>query len=287
MWLFLGLISAISDASKNVLAKHNTKTFNSFVVTWAWSTYSLIFLLPLMFFGGIPSLDTSFWVAFVLVIILDFVSLLLYVEGIKRSELSLSLPLLAFTPLFLLLSGFLIGKEFPSVQGLIGVLCIMVGAYLLNFKKNQKHLLEPFQHLFNDTGSKMMLGVAVVWGVTGSLHKVAIQHSNAYFYSGFSVLVLSLLFTPLAYFSDKAQFLEAIKPKNLKQLVPVGLLDGLTVLTQMLGQSIALSVLVISLKRTSIIFSSVLSWYFFKENIKQRLFPITIMVCGVILIALS
>src|SRR5437879_6271435 len=120
MWIIFGLISAFSDDAKNVLAKHNAHHFDPLVITWAWVTYSLIIVGPLMFFKGIPHLDGVFWTAFSVRIILDTISLILYVRALKNTDLSLSLPMLALTPLFLVLTDFIINHEFPKTLGLIG-----------------------------------------------------------------------------------------------------------------------------------------------------------------------
>jgi len=286
MWIVLGLISAFSDAAKNTLAKHNAKSFDSLVVTWAWVTYSLILLLPLMFFKGVPRLDSTFWTSFVARIILDVISLILYVKALKQTDLSLSLPMLALTPFFLLITGFVINHEFPQPIGLIGVGAIILGTYLLNFKRNEK-IYQPFVAIYQNKGTFMMLWVAVLWGITGSLHKLAILHSNPYFYTAFGALILAIIFTPLAIWSNKQDFIRSLNPKNLQYIIPVGLLDGVSVLCQMIGQSIALTVFVVSLKRMSIVFSSAMGWFFFKEPIKKRIIPICLMVVGVVLISFS
>jgi drug/metabolite transporter (DMT)-like permease len=287
MWLLLGLFSAATDAGKNVLAKHNTKSFNSIVVTWAWVTYSLFILIPVMFIKGIPQLDMVFWQTFVVRIILDFVSLLMYIEAIKRTDLSLSMPMLALSPLFLLVSGYFLNGEFPSNLALIGVLLIVVGTYFLNFKGRHLPWYEPITCVVQDRGTTLMLGASIIWGITGSLHKLAILHSNPYFYTGLGALTLAVLYTPLAWFASREDFKKSFSREYLPKLVPVGLLDGLTVLSQFVGQSMSLTVLVISLKRTSIIFSSILGWWLFGEKIGKRIVPICMMVAGVVLIAVG
>lgn len=286
MWIFLGLISAFSDASKNVLAKHNTKSFDSLVISWAWVAYSLIILIPVLLLNGIPALNGIFWLAFSARTVLDVIAVILYVNALKHTDLSLSLPMLALTPLFLLFTGLAINHEFPKPFGLIGVGLIVLGTYLLNFKKNEK-FYQPFLAIYQNKGTFMMFLVAIIWGLTGSLHKLAILHSDPYFYTAFGALVLAIIFTPLAILSNKQDFMKALRPESLPKIVPVGILEGVTVLTQMIGQSIALTVFIISLKRTSIIFSSIMGWLFFKEPIKQRIIPICLMVAGVILILLS
>lgn len=287
MWFLLSLVSAFSDANKNVLAKLNTRHFPSIVVTWAWTTFSLIILIPVMFFGGIPYLSSLFWAAFSLRIVLDVISLVLYVEAIKLSDLSLTLPMLTLSPIFLIFSGLLINQELPGPLGLLGVLCIVGGAYLLNLKKDTTHWLEPVQTLINDRGTLLMLVVAMIWGVTGSLHKYAINLTNPFFYTGFGAITLSIIFTVWSLWKYPQDMKRALQKEHLLKIIPIGLFDGVTTLTQFMAQSMSLTVFVIAVKRTSILFSSVLGWLLFKEPVKQRLFPIGLMIVGVALISLS
>lgn len=286
MGFILGIISALSDASKNVLIKHNIKKFDPFVVIWASTIYSLVVLVPIMLFKGIPTLDGTFWVAFSIRIFFDALALILYFKSVQLTDLSLSLPMLALTPLFLIFTSAIINNEFPKTLGLFGVSIIICGAYLLNFKRGNS-FDQPLLAIYRNKGVLMMLGVAILWSLTSALHKVGISHSNPYFYTGFGAVILVIIFTPLAFWFNKEDFLKSFKLKNLSQIIPVGLLDGASVLSQMIGQSIILTVFIISLKRVSIVFSSIFAWFFFNEPIKERIFPILLMVAGMILIYFS
>ena len=286
MWIFYGLLSALSDAVRNVLAKQNTEDFDPLVVTWTLTAYSLIILIPLMFVKGIPSLDGTFWLALSIRTVLDVIATILYVRALKYTDLSLSLPLLSLTPLFLLLTGWIINGDFPNAVGVAGVIAIVVGTYFLYYSRDNK-FYQPFAAIYKDRGARMMLAVAVIWGVTTPLHKVAILHSNPYFYTGFGVLVIAICLTPLAMWANMKDFKRSIQLKNLPQVVPAGFAGGVSILSQMIGQSIAPAVLILSLKRTSIIFSSLMGGIFFGEPIRKRMVPIFLMVLGVILISIS
>ena len=280
------MISAFTDASANVLAKRNTKTFDPMVVTWALAAYSLIILLPVLFIVGIPTLDTTFWLAFTIRTILDVTALILYIRALKYTDLSLSLPLLGLTPLFLLFTGFAINRDFPGPAGVAGVVAILVGTYWL-YSSGKGSFFQPFSAIYQNKGALMMLIVAVLWAFTTPLHKVAIIHSNAYFYAAFGQLTIVLVLTPLAVWSNGRDFHKALRFKNFSKVAPVGVVSGISILTQMIAQGMAAAVLVLSVKRTSIVFSSIMGGVFFYEPIKKRIIPITLMVVGVILISLS
>ena len=287
MWLLLSLFTASFESFKNVVAKKGTSKFNPLIVTWAWLTFSLPIFLPVLLIVGIPPLDRVFWIAFSIRIVLDMAALILYMNSLKLAPLSLSQPMLAFSPIIILISSYFINGELPSSTGIGAIILILLGSYLLNFDRQSKNLWSPFKALTQNRGALMMFGVAVIWGINSSIHKLAINHSNPWFYGGFGALALAILFTPLAYFSSPKQFMSIFTKAGLKTLVPIGLLDGMAILPQWVAFSMTYAAYVIAVKRLSILFSSILGWYIFKENIKNRLLPILLMVVGVLILALS
>lgn len=289
MWFLLSLGSAVFDAAKNVFAKRNLRKekVHPLVVAWAWVFYALPITLPIALFAIPSSLSQQFWWAALLALLLDFISILLFVKALEKTDLSLSLPMLAMVPLVLLITGSVINEELPGPLGLIGVFLIVGGAYFLNYNRHRSHFLSPILAIFHNRGSALMFGVAIIWGLTSALHKVAISHSNPYFYTGFIGLGLTLAYTPFAYYFDRKNFLGSFKPSKIVQIAPVGLMDGISVLLQFIAQNMAFSVFVIAIKRSSIMMSSVAGAVFFKEKIKDRLLPIGVMLLGVVAIALS
>jgi uncharacterized membrane protein len=55
----------------------------------------------------------------------------MYQRALHVSPLSVTVPYLAFTPVLLLFTGYAVVHESPSSQGLLGVLVVTVGGYLL------------------------------------------------------------------------------------------------------------------------------------------------------------
>jgi drug/metabolite transporter (DMT)-like permease len=58
----------------------------------------------------------------------------MYMVAIRDSALSLTLPYLAFTPVFTVLSAWLLLGEQVTAQGLAGIALMMLNAYELNIK---------------------------------------------------------------------------------------------------------------------------------------------------------
>lgn len=55
----------------------------------------------------------------------------MYQRALHASPLSVTVPYLAFTPVLLVFTGYLIVRESPSAQGLLGVAVVTFGGYLL------------------------------------------------------------------------------------------------------------------------------------------------------------
>ena len=110
-WLIFGILTAFFEAVKDVFGKQNLKKSDEYVVAWALSFFSVIFLLPWVLYTGIPPLNSQFWLALLIGGSINAVTALLYIKALKLSDLSLTVPLLALTPLFMLVTSPLIVGE--------------------------------------------------------------------------------------------------------------------------------------------------------------------------------
>ena len=122
-----------------------------------------------------------------------------------------------------------------------------------------------------------MLGVALLWGITANLDKTGIQASSPLAWIIGLNSVLSVGFLPLV-----LPKLKTLKHgKTLRALLPIGLMNALSLLSQMTALQMALVPYVISIKRTSTLMSAVLGFVVFKEKgFKERLLGALVMLAG-------
>ena len=112
MWFFLSLLAALGLATADALTKRffsDLPPYRMGVVrilsTAPWMVLALLFL-P----SAVP--DRSFWLAIAAALPLELAAFFLYMRALKLSPLSLSLPFLAFTPVFMILTGrFILGES--------------------------------------------------------------------------------------------------------------------------------------------------------------------------------
>ncbi len=284
-WILLSFLTALCESLKDVFSKKGLTNVDEYVIAWSLRFFALPFLLPMLFFVRIPAWGNQFWPALLLGGGLNVVTTILYMKAIKQSALSLTVPMVAFTPLFILVTSPLMIGEWPNVWGVLGVLLIVAGSYMLNLGERQRGYLAPFRALLQERGPRLMLITAFLWSITANFDKIGVQNSSPLFWSiaitGFSALVLF----PLMLHKSQRETRQILI--RSKALAPIGFFGALTAIFQMTAISLTLVAYVIAIKRTSAVMSVVWGYLIFKEKgVKERLAGAVIMVAGVMLISL-
>ncbi len=285
LWFTLALATALSVATGDALTKKFFGRFSPYEMAVAASLYSLPFLLISIPFIPIPELDGIFWRTVCILIPLDTFAFYLYMKAIKLSPLSLSIPFLSFTPVFMIGTGFFILGEIPHSWGLLGIGLVVIGSYTLNASEVRYGYLAPFRAIFKEPGSWLMLIVSLLYSFLAVLGKKAIQHSSPLFF-GFFFLAAFDLATLLVF-----PLLTRIQWGTLLRMPRKGLCIGLMLFLHVIFHSLAISmvkaVYMISVKRMSILFSVIYGWLLFKEaEISNRMLGALIMFLGVVCITL-
>lgn len=284
-WIIFALLTAFFESLKDVLCKKNLKKVDEYVVSWSLSFFSLLVLLPLLLLSGIPTPGRQFWVSLLVSGSLNVGAILLYMKAIKQSDLSISVPMVTFTPAFLLVTSPLIVGEFPSITGLLGILSIVTGSYVLNLGERSRGPWAPFRALLKEKGARYMAGVAFLWSITANFDKLGVLDSSPVFWAvGVNLYVSSLLLV-IMLARSRGSLQEAAA--NYRVLLVGGLAMALVFVFQMTAIQLALVAYVLSLKRTSVFFSVLAGTLIFKERgWKERLPGSLLMIAGVILITI-
>ena len=284
-WLILGIFTAFFEAIKDVFSKQNLKKSDEYVVAWSLSFFSVIFLTPWVIYTGIPELNTQFWISLLIGGSINAVTTLLYIKAIKVSDLSLTVPLVALTPLFMLLTSPLIVGEYPKFFDYIGILLIVAGSYLLNLKEKSQGYLAPFKALLNEPGPKFMLIVAFLWSITSNFDKIGVKNSSPIFWLFSLFGTMTILLLPILLHKTPNPGTKILK--QLPMLATMGFFNAIGVLCQMQALTLTLVVQVIAIKRTSVLMGVLFGHFIFKEkDIQQRLLGAGIMILGVFFISL-
>lgn len=286
MWLVLSLINAVTSAGQNAYYKKISLHVSPLLLLWLILGITSVLFSPLFFFG-IPHLGNSFLIAIVIRLIIDTLANYLYIKGISISPLSLTIPMLSLTPIFLLIFSFFINHLFPSLLGLLGVFITVGGIYYLNFDHDTRHILSPFKAIYKEKGVLYVTITAILWGIVTSLMKLGIDNSSASFYTAFFQIIWFICLTPIVFATNRKGLSALLKSKSLKKAGVAGIFDAIQLYAQNVAYTLALPVYVNTVGNLSILFSSLFGWLFFKEKISKHVVPTIIIVIGIIFITFA
>lgn len=286
MWIILSFLTAFCEAVKDALCKKSLKDFDVFTIAWAWKFFSLPFILPLIFFIPIPEhLPGLFWLALATGGGLNILATLLYIRAINQSDLSITLPLLSFTPVFLLFTSPVMVGDVPTMTGYVGVLLIFSGSYLLGIK-DRTTVLSPLKAIVREPGARTMLLVALIWSVAANMDKLGVMSTSPFFWAVCVQSFISVGLSIVLWFNRLS--LRGRTGNSLKMLLLIGFFTAAGFIFQMSAIELGLVPYVIAIKRTSIIMGVLVGGlYFMEKDLKTRLIATGVMLAGVLLIAAS
>ncbi|OAG27182.1 DMT family transporter [Thermodesulfatator autotrophicus] len=284
-WLILALNTALFTAFGDAFSKYFLRPFGTPSMVLARILGPTIIFLPLLFLYDWPTLSTDFWKTIAILYPLETVAIICYMEAIRISPLSLTVPYLAFTPAFIIVTGYLILGEKLTFTGIAGIFFIIAGSYCLNLSSIHKGISYPFKAMLKEKGSILMLLVAFIYAVTSVLLKVGIKQSETFFFALFYYTFLGLFVSAVIFgWQGKKPwqpFIEAPKGAML-----VSLAQAVAVFSHIWAVSLAPVAYMIAIKRLSVLFGVIIGGLIFKEQaFKERLFGASLMVAGVFLIA--
>lgn len=285
LWLLLGLSAALGDAGADFF----TKRWFSHLPPYGMALVRLLGAIPFfalaVWFIIPPPLSRTFLMIVAVMLPLEVAAMLLYMRSLKTCALSLCIPFLAFTPVFLILTGWLILGEGLNRWGILGILLIAGGSYFLGLGPNRRGLLEPFKALAREAGARMMLLVAALYSVTAALFKLAILYSDPVFFG----VAYPMTFTGVMLAGYPLSQERALPPFSRSAWwLAAGFCFALSSLSLAGGAKLAPISYLVGVKRLSLLLSVILGGMWLKERpILPRLFATTLMCLGVVLITMK
>lgn len=279
--------TAIFEASKDITSKFNLHHIDEYTAAFSLHLVQSIILAPIVLYFGPEEMTSRFLWALFACTLIQVTVILLYFKAIKRSELSVTIPLITLTPLFMLLTSPILIGEFPSALGVVGIILIVVGTYISNLSQETKNFFAPFISLVKNQGSRYMLIVALLWSITANLDKIGVEETSPVYWAFTKdFLILFYLIPILAVKSRKP--LRQINHRKWGLLL-VGFFKSASVLTQMFAIQFILVAYVISIKRASSIFIILFAFFYMneKKNFRNRMIGIVTILAGLFVIAIS
>ena len=285
LWFTLSLASAFLMASNAAYLKK----FFSGVSPWEMGAIPFFYASPFCFAALLimdaPPLLDGFFPALAWVLPLSGTAFLLHFRAVYLSPLSLTMPFLGFTPVFVILTGNLLLGESINTPGTVGILLVVAGGYILNLGSARYGLLEPIRAIFREPGSALMLLVAALYGLTAVGGKLLIINSSPLFGPLLMFALLGPLFTVILAATRK------ISLKTVTSRPVLGLGAGIILFIEIICHNLAISMVtaayMVTIKRMAGIFSVLYGRFLFGEkDILFRLIGTLTMTAGAAIIGL-
>ena len=279
----LSLLTALTAASQDAWVKKYFSGLSPYDMVAYPSLYSLPLFILTLLAAPRPDLDMVFAWCLLLSLPFNGIGFTLYMQAIKISPLSLTLPYLAFTPVFMVLTGWMVLGETLNAWGIGGIVTTCLGSYILNLMPNQKRLSDPVRSILQEPGSRLMVLVAFLFSIGAVIGKKGILHSSPLFFIVAFFTIFNSLIPLLLWKFGK------IHPRTFRQHPYKGSVAGLLMFLHALLHGYAISIAkaayMIAIKRFSILFGVIYGALIFKEAyVPIRFFGALLMVSGAVLI---
>jgi len=161
------------DLFRKVLVRHLAPVPMVFLL----ATASVPLFGAAVLFGEPAPVQASYWLPALGSVALNVVANLTFLEAVRISPLSVTVPLLSLTPVFTALLGFAVLGERPAPLDLVGILLVVIGAFWLNIEPKSSA-----RAFLSQPGAWLMAGTALLLSLTIPLDKLAVGRASPPFH---------------------------------------------------------------------------------------------------------
>jgi drug/metabolite transporter (DMT)-like permease len=286
LWAAFALLGAILDAGYYALVKRFLASLEDEVIAAGTFLSTAAILLALSLARGIPPVGPNLLPAAIATGVINIAAAFLVYSALRRTDLSLAVPVITFTLVFLMGTSFLFLGEAPGTAGAAGILLIVAGSVLMNASPGGFGFLQPVRNMARDRGILIMFGVAFLYSLSLPFDKAVVLASDPVFGSSLVYLVIGSVF--LAVSLGRRSWRTASPEILLLACTCLGL--ALSVESVAINTAYTLQIVpyVIAVKRLSILFSVLIGGMVFREGgLRYRLLGGLVMMAGATAIVLS
>lgn len=294
LWFHLSVLSAAAKAANQAITKTLTSNFSVLTVAAYGQLAAGVLILPLIFFPDLVSLpsDPAFHKAAGVTIGINIVAIILIIEAIKKSDLSYALPFLGLTPVFTILTGWLLRGEVINATGIAGIFIVCIGTLCIDTLSIKDWITLGGRRIFKDSGVILVTIVALLYSVSSVYDKTATLLSDPYTFVWYSAEIRAVALMMILYgWSFSSRTKTAGNNLSAHHCLLFTLL-GVTFIAEALFQMVAMQTgfvaYVIAIKRLGILMTSLVGIIVYKEEFTwARLAGAVLIVFGASIIYIS
>jgi drug/metabolite transporter (DMT)-like permease len=285
LWAISAFAGAVLDAGYYALAKRFLTSVTDEVLAAGAFLATALILLLISLARGIPEVSTVLVQPVLITGTFNIIAAALVFYTLRRTDLSLAVPIITFTLVFLAGTSYLVLGEIPTAAGMAGILLIVFGAFCIQVSPGRSASSAPWDRA-RWKGIATMLGVAFLYSLSLPFDKAVVLASDTIFGSALVNLYIGAAFAGITL--ARGSWRRVSPGAALSAALVLGLvLVGETVLINF-AYTLQIVPYVIAVKRLSILFSVLIGGIVFREGgIRYRILGALIMIGGVALIVLT
>ena len=287
MGILLAIFSAFLWSIFDVVRKKAVENNSALKVIFIIILSQFFFFSCLLLISNFQINLSAYFLLGLFLVILNVLSLYLFLLVLKSGKISIYIPMLSFTPFFsAIYSKLMLNEELVFIQYL-GMLFIVVGSLTLHSAQfNYQKKLSINYNFSSNKNLFYILIVSLIWSLTPVLDKECLKYTGVYLHGFLQSFGMLLLF-PLILLNRKKYKNALIKKMHYDHIFFLIIILGfLTAFIQLMALQYVFVAELESLKRgIGIVLSLVFGRFIFKEEINlKKIYSVIIIICGVNLI---
>lgn len=288
-WVIFALISAICWAilqivNKKILIHEHATEFMA-----SRGPITIILVLFLIPFINLNIGWMAVFLSFITAVVISIGALFLN-KGLRHGEISIVGPLTNISPLFLLLIAYLFLGEIPTKTQYAGVFLLVLGAYALEVGVSNCGFWKPLKMFFKSKVNLFVIIAMIAFSVSATMDKFIVTNFTDFI----TYVFLINIFTSINYITyDVYKYGQKEIFRNMKKDYKLLTLSALLLFFGQLSYMAAVAIpgalitLIIPIKRTSTLFSTIIGGKLFHEkNLLVKVLASIIMIWGAVFILL-
>ena len=300
LWFITALLSSFLSASsaivqKKVLFKREPLEF-SFIL----ALFNLVFSIPFFFFIDFSVINSFSLFVLLIKSLIGVFAFLSVMTALKNLQISSALPLLALTPGFVAVFAYVFLGEALSLFEVTGLVLLTVGTYILE-SKNLKEFIYPFALFLRSKYHRYILAALLLFTASSILDKLLLVKLSftpisltAFQHLYFAVIFLIIFLTVRIFrksnnenkYKSVLDFSPLIKDKSdFGWIMLISLMTIGYRFTQVAAISMGSVALTLAVKRTSVLWATIIGGKLFKDaNLLKKTVAVIFIVIGAVLI---
>ena len=274
-----GFLVSIQNTLVHGLPKVDTGALNSF--RFAWAVPILAILITIFGEWQIPPLP--FFLILIVEIPLEIIASFCYIKAYQLSPQSLVGPLFSLSVIFLVPLSFFVFGDIPSLAGWSGIILGIMGSFFLGWDSKNPEIKKSLNNILSEKGTYYMLGTTLIVSMAIILAKLSFTYASPLLSAFYVISALMIFWLP-----NMFREIPLIWKKNWRQLIGIGVCNGIANILHYIGLSLLPSAYYISLKRSAVVFDVILGKTINNEtHFRGRLIGASLMLIGIFLVAIA